>query len=173
VIITRNGEPNSLVTGARGELTSAMARVASGIPPNGHDQRTSSASTIPAGNTALRMGRLDGVAMPAKAKNIENRITENGQPTAVRSNIHKVAGADHESPMIIDVTNRVFGDGSSMRRNQMPSPMIANGHHPQGGMAAAMRRPARTDRAKRLTAGDATPWSRPGVGQVRSSIGRP
>ena len=68
-----------------------MAIVASGTPPKGHVQRSSSARVNAATKAVRRWS--DGTSAPAAACMAANPATAKGQPTRVRSAIQTVAGA--------------------------------------------------------------------------------
>ena len=65
--ITSSGEPPSRTTNAIGDTAWLIANDASGTPPNGHDQRITSASAIDPGRTTQRQ-RLAGASAHAAPK---------------------------------------------------------------------------------------------------------
>ena len=65
--ITSSGAPPTRTTNANGLTAWLIANEASGTPPNGHDQRSTSASTIEPGSTTHRH-RLAGAIAQAAPK---------------------------------------------------------------------------------------------------------
>ena len=136
---------------ARGPDTCPIARVASGTPPNGNDNRSTSASEWQTTNADLWELSLVEIlaamklAMPCITQKIS---TATMYPGADRNHIHANDGKNHAA-----AKRKPLEKECSLRRTAT-EPYIAiptkpSGHQPHGGIDAATKRPANTGRNER------------------------
>ena len=94
--------------------------------------------------------------------------TPTGHPTGENFTIHSVDGRYQPWPTRTPTQNRCLHVRSASSNAHRPTPRKASGHHPHGGMAAQLRRPARTASPRRAQ----RPVGREGVKCTAVSIAR-